>query len=287
MARPFSLQLTSYSGTQPLNSKDHPSLSLLAVAAISWRGRAQEGHEHHTQAITFSLPPARVMRVEVDEEALELDESLRGVPFDFIRDKLRQLGPAMLASTEEQVTGAELHAGCTFAPPSKASSAPIPSQSLLITFEDSSQPLLLPVHGLVWALTSPLLASLANPSSEAPPFPLDLPSSSSFHLFHTWMYLRSTTALLTALSTFTDNEPTPAHASPEDPELVALCSAQEPEALLAKLEMLSGLYRNAVALQVWDDELWTTMKGAWRTLVDGLQVSLKRRRREQTEEPVE
>jgi hypothetical protein len=75
-----------------MNAKDHPSLSLLAVAAISWRGRAAEGHEHHTQALPFTLPPARVMRHEVDDEALELDDSLRRVPVDYIRDKLRLLG---------------------------------------------------------------------------------------------------------------------------------------------------------------------------------------------------
>lgn len=187
----------------------------------------------------------------------------------------------MLASTEERVAGSGRE-GRTFAPPSEDSSAPVPSQKLFITFEDSSQPLLLPVHGLVWALTSPLLSSLATASSEAPPFPLDLPSSSGFHLFHTWMYIRSTPALLRTLFAFTNHEPTPANASPE--ESAAHCSAQEPEVLLAKLELLSGLYRNAVALQVWDDELWTTMKSAWRALVDGLQVSLKRRRREQSGE---
>lgn len=182
----------------------------------------------------------------------------------------------MLASTQGP---AEAQHASSCSPP-EGFPAPVPSQQLLITFEDSSQPLLLPIHGLVWALTSPLLPSLANPSSEAPPFPLELPSSSSFHLFHTWVYLQSTTPLLTALFTFTNHEPLPSNASPE--QLVAVCSAQEPETLLATLELLSGLYRNTVALQVWDDELWTMMKLAWRALVDGLQVSLKRRRVGQT-----
>lgn len=192
-------------------------------------------------------------------------------------------GPAMLASTQEQVAISQRRS-CSFAPPSEDSSAPVPSHKLLITFQDASQPFLLPVHGLVWALTSPLLASLATTASpEAPPFPIALPSSAGFHLFHTWMYIRSTRSLLGTLLTFPNHAPTPTNASPEG-SAAAHCSAQEPEMLLAKLELLSGLYRNAVALQVWDDELWATMKSAWRMLVEGLQVSLNRRRREQSGE---
>lgn len=193
-------------------------------------------------------------------------------------------GPAMLASTQEQVAISQRRS-CSFAPPSEDSSAPVPSHKLLITFQDASQPLLLPVHGLVWALTSPLLASLATTASpEAPPFPLTLPSSAGFHLFHTWMYIRSTRSILSTLFTFTNHTPTPPNASPEGSAAAAHCSAQEPEMLLAKLELLSGLYRNAVGLQVWDDELWATMKSVWRMLVEGLQVSLNRRRREQSGE---
>jgi len=92
MARPYSLQLTSYSGTRPLNEKEHPSLSLLAVAAISWRGRTLEGHEHLTQSLSFSLPPARVARMDHDLEALQFEESLREIPLEYIRGKLKQLG---------------------------------------------------------------------------------------------------------------------------------------------------------------------------------------------------
>jgi hypothetical protein len=137
----------------------------------------------------------------------------------------------MIASTEEWVAGLERERR-TFAPPSEDSSAPLPSQRLLITFEVSSEPLLLPVHGLVWALTSPLLPSLATASAEAPPFPLDLPSSSGFPLFHAWMYTRDTAALLGTLFTFTDQEPPLANASSPE-ETAAHGSAQEPEVLLA------------------------------------------------------
>ncbi|ORY81207.1 hypothetical protein BCR35DRAFT_304051 [Leucosporidium creatinivorum] len=157
----------------------------------------------------------------------------------------------------------------------RTAAAPSPTHQLLITFDDSAQPLLLPIHGLVWALASPLLSTIASGHSEGSPIPITLPSSSSFHLLHTWIYLECIQALLHPLLAFSDEEET-SRASPN--EIVALCSLQEEETLLDRLELLSGLYRNALALRVGDTKLWSAMGGAWRILVDAWQVSRRRGR---------
>jgi hypothetical protein len=180
-------------------------------------------------------------------------------------------GPAMLASIHEQ---GESSSGSGVLS-SAALPAPRPSHTLAISFLDSpmQQPLLLRVHGLVWAFATPRLANISTDRETENPVKIELPCALSFHLLLSWIYEASPEKLLQALVCIgTASVPSTMEATTE------LCARHPPRRILERLELLSGLWRNAAGLQIHDPQLWRVLEGAWTCLTQAVGVSSSRGR---------
>lgn len=147
----------------------------------------------------------------------------------------------------------------------------LPTHVLQIASVDSpSQHLLMPVHGLLWAMHCAALARISStsqlpsnlvPSSEDATFFLPIvtiriPSARGFLILHEWIHLldheKLLASLLPRLSTTT-----PLNLLPTD-------------VLLQSISTVRGLWLDAVSLQVNDRGLWETMEDAWDLLVEAL-----------------
>ncbi|GAA5880457.1 hypothetical protein JCM8547_007899 [Rhodosporidiobolus lusitaniae] len=182
--------------------------------------------------LPLHLPTPPEEFAEVDVADLLVDEELEGAPVGFAVGKLRSVGSALLnvttATTLHLPPSAELPQYLRSTLPSlplpHASPLYLPSHVLAIRSNDSSRTLLLPVHGLPWASSSPALSILSSRPEKQPPHPslpstsrpypspehgegatylpvveLNLPSSAAFPCLQGWIYLRSPALLLSAL----------------------------------------------------------------------------------------
>ncbi|GAA5827615.1 hypothetical protein JCM11251_001758 [Rhodosporidiobolus azoricus] len=191
--------------------------------------------------LQLPIPPEPLDEVELS--SLVLDDELEGAPVGFAVGKLRSIGSSLLNAT----TSTCLHVPtsptlpsylrCTLPPAASSATLPpvyLPSHVLAIRSSDSPRTLLLPVHGLLWAASSPALSILSSRAEKQPahpnlpsssrPYPspeesserttylpivnIELPSSSAFPLLQQWIYLRSPSLLLSSLL------PTPPSPSP-------------------------------------------------------------------------
>ncbi|KAG0666356.1 hypothetical protein C6P46_004925 [Rhodotorula mucilaginosa] len=184
-----------------------------------------------TIRLPLQLPVPPTAFAEVEMKTLIVDDELGDAPVGFAVGKLRQLGSSLLTSTS--ATCLHIPAGPTAGPYLRCSFPPsrvpvpasyLPSHVLAIHSTDSPRTLLLPIHGLLWGATSPLLSFLTSRPEKQPPHPslptskrpppeqdgpsqsealpvieLRLPSSSAFPLLQGWVYLRSPPVLLSAL----------------------------------------------------------------------------------------
>ncbi|GAA5906906.1 hypothetical protein JCM5296_005564 [Sporobolomyces johnsonii] len=158
-------------------------------------------------------------------------------------------------------------------------SGPLPTHSLALSFPSSTPSrLIVPIHGLPWALKCASLAYLARaPPSHAglqddfapsprvlPIVALQLPSRPAFAIVHTWIYLSPTASEIVAfLTTF------PTHPSSRSSS--RLPRGRPPDsARLEKLQIVKELWRTAVALAISEDEaIWEGLADAWEWLVTG------------------
>ncbi|GAA5989900.1 hypothetical protein JCM10908_002368 [Rhodotorula pacifica] len=207
-----------------------------------------------TIRLPLQLPVPPTSFAEVDLKSLVVDDEIGDAPVGFAVGKLRQLGPSLLTSTS--ATCLHIPAGPTAGPYLRCSFQPsrvpvptiyLPSHILAIHSSDSPRTLLLSVHGLLWAATSPLLTFLASrpekqpphsslPTTDRPPteqnddsplealpvIELRLPSSSAFPLLQGWVYLRSPSILLSALL------PAPPRDKPSAPSSASIARLLNP-----------------------------------------------------------
>ncbi|KAL8276418.1 hypothetical protein RQP46_011170 [Phenoliferia psychrophenolica] len=259
-------------------------------------------------------PPAGLL--DVDLSSLILDDGLRDVPIGYFLGKLKELGPQLMQSasvTQIQIPpGKDLpsHIACRVAPlpPNTPSNlGPIsPSHVLAIKARDSERTLLLPVHGIVWAARSPGLAILSSGPSLQPASPhlpttpapspshlpvvnITLPSSLAIPFLQGWIYTSSSLFLLSSLlPKHPTPSPPPASLSPllnPAPPPTPTTAASVAEALshlhskelLDRVEVVHGLWQDVVALEIPDEELWSTMSRAWSILVAALGLRERRR----------
>ncbi|ORY83478.1 hypothetical protein BCR35DRAFT_331131 [Leucosporidium creatinivorum] len=208
--------------------------------------------------------------LEHEVQGLQLGGELAEVPLEYLHETIRRLGPSLLTACNS--TTPLLPADCLDLPSRLPCSLPphlpSPTHLLAITFLDTNQRSLVPIHSLSLALASPLFTSLPN-SSSAEPFlaetlpslpiiHLSLPSTLSFPLLHNWILLRSPGALLQAL-----DECSPIPDELPRPELSA--------AAMKRAAVLRGLWANVVALEMGDEELWEVMQGEWSFVLELLE----------------
>ncbi|GAA5883712.1 hypothetical protein JCM16303_004785 [Sporobolomyces ruberrimus] len=189
------------------------------------------------QRTTWQFPQRPPTLRSIDPAFLTGDESLEGIPPQFVRDVLRDLAPRLLsginctsldpASTPAPDKQLPTHARCTFDPSLSPGPPPLaPNFLLALTFpaRDSnlSPPtrILVPCHSLLYALFSPLLSlaatrggttaslDLSNPASTSSASlllpvigPIELPSLPAFSILHTFLHTRSMGTLQHALTT--------------------------------------------------------------------------------------
>ncbi|GAA5991311.1 hypothetical protein JCM10908_003249 [Rhodotorula pacifica] len=205
------------------------------------------------------------------------------VPTLFVRDVLRDIAGELLAAVDAAIVLAEPVAnGARVVDASP--SLPLPSIVLDLTFTDTGETLQVPAHGLVWVATQspkfePILSLLDLPPLDydregrhlvLPTHAVRVPSFSAWQPLHDFIHDRSTAHLLEYLL----------HASRErrssssgvTPLANSSSTAAERERhereTLEKLDRIRGLWLNAVALQIGDDDLWATMALAWDSLYD-------------------
>lgn len=155
----------------------------------------------------------------------------------------------------------------------------------------SSRPEKQPPHRSLPTTSRPPTVFEGETTIEAlPVVELRLPSSAAFPLLQGWVYLRSPPVLLSALLPAPPKEHEPAVTSsssiarllnpapsektatvPPTPESLTVALSTLPSAtLLRHIQLVHGLWQDAVALQVGDDQLWQAMGLAWRILVAAL-----------------
>lgn len=340
--------VSSYAAQSMLSSESCSSVESTAVTSprIASSRIALPPLDAHLKNSSIHLPnqlpvPPKAL-VEVDVHQLILDEELESAPRGYVIGNLRQLGehffsrgfPSVRLLTFDPLTGPSLLTAttstCLHVPPGPdvgpymsctfpSSNAPVPavylpSHVLAIQSLDSAQTLLVPVHGLLWAASSPPLAFLSSSPERQPPHPslpktprprratstepatvslpvvpLRLPSSYACPLIQHWLYTRSPATLLSSLL---PSPPPPAQPASPSPSLSRLLNptpaveeASSPPTALSLAESLSalssitlmrhmvlvhGLWQNAVALELSDDQLWHAMGVAWGVLAGAL-----------------
>ncbi|GAA5985647.1 hypothetical protein JCM11641_001461 [Rhodosporidiobolus odoratus] len=180
--------------------------------------------------LPLHLPAPPCPLEEVDIASLIVDHELEGAPVGFAVGKLRSIGSSLLqaasATTMHLPSGDQLPEYLPVTLPPVTSPTPIylPSHILSIRSNDSPRRLLLPVHGLLYAASSPTLSFLSSQPERQPhhpnlpggprPYPsggdkegtahlpvveLSLPSSSAFTILQGWIYLRAPLLLLSSL----------------------------------------------------------------------------------------
>ncbi|GAA5930942.1 uncharacterized protein JCM15063_002502 [Sporobolomyces koalae] len=146
--------------------------------------------------------------------------------------------------------------------------------------------------------------ALSQGHLDLPVVELNVPSSSAFPLVQGWIYLRSPSLLLSSLfprSPTVPTRPNPSEASslsrllnpplapewreaPDSPEALTISlSNLASSELLKHIHRVHDLWGVVVCLQLSDEELWKTMRLAWKILVAALALKERQRMSRTTE----
>lgn len=145
---------------------------------------------------------------------------------------------------------------------------PSPTHTLSIHFDDSSDTLQLPVHGLFWAVQSPLLSSLSRapepsssqPSPPPPTLSLHLASRQAFPLLLSYIYTLDEDEFLRGILNGVAWDGTGGSSVGSSP-------SPSPMTTLDRLAVLCGLWKNVVGLEMGDHNLWDVLQDGWEELV--------------------
>ncbi|GAA5916053.1 hypothetical protein JCM6882_008298 [Rhodosporidiobolus microsporus] len=210
--------------------------------------------------IPSTLPSPPHVR-PLDFDALDLDDDLKesGAPLPFVQQALYEMADALLSSVAQTnpcppSSPQQSTQRLPFFPP--PAPLPRPTCAFALLFADTQEHVLLPAHGLVWALSSPRLSFLGRNTSvlddqdrlQLPVVHLTVPSKAAWPLLHDFVYTSSSAALLTAI------------LSPP-PSLSSLSP------LAIRLDRVRQLWHNAVALDIVDETFWSVLRRAWDVLV--------------------
>ncbi|BGP43356.1 hypothetical protein JCM10450v2_007506 [Rhodotorula kratochvilovae] len=267
-----------------------------------------------TIRLPLQLPTPPSDFAEVDVGSLVVDDELEGAPVGFAVGKLRQLGPTLAQYLQVSFPSSSSPIASVYLPSHilaiHSSDSPrtllLPVHGLLWAAASahlailSSRPKKQRAHPSLPTIPRP-----ADGEAHLPVIELTLPSSAAFPLLQGWVYLRSPALLLSSLLPQPPSPPEPSPSTPPsslshllNPSSPARASSpappppppQTPESLthalaalpsvtlLRHVHLVHGLWQDAVALQVGDDELWRAMGMAWRILVAALALKERTRR---------
>jgi len=226
---------------------------------------------------------------EVDRKPIESAyPDLAHIPTEYIRKGLTVTGTEMLAAV------ANVHAQ----PPTSTLpreleivvndmvAAHCPTHMLAIYSNNSAaqkrKVTLFPTHEIVLAAHCNNLPSFpashpdaTNSTVRVPVVPLCLPSPETFSILQSYLYTKRTDALLATLlptppSTLSDpNVPLPDMIN----RLVHHLAASGNTLALARHALIiNGVWRNACALGVYDDKLWSSVEVAWEAVVGAMSL---------------
>jgi len=144
---------------------------------------------------------------------------------------------------------------------------------------------LFPIHNIIMALHCAHLPTLPKSTASEPDsvgqmtlpvIPLCIPSPETFSQLSAYLYTRNCSQLLASL--LPTGMLTPAsldHVPDGSPELQQyseeIRATYTPHALLTHAMTINGLWRNACALGVFDDQLWGVLDLAWDAVLGALE----------------
>jgi hypothetical protein len=151
-----------------------------------------------------------------------------------------------------------------------------PTHVLAVHGQDAADVLLLPAHGLLYALGCAALPHLSRSrpaddgSERLPVAHLHVPSTSAFPLLAAYLTSHSPSALLARLLPSSVNDLDDGALLSPSALAGHLAHAETHESLGKHVRLVHGLWADACALGVSDDVLWGQMQLAWSVLVGAL-----------------
>ncbi|GJJ12891.1 hypothetical protein Clacol_007137 [Clathrus columnatus] len=226
----------------------------------------------------------------INRHAFELlDPELKGVPTDYVIDKLRLMGRGML------------QAACTSTaqPPSNRLPRELevmindttnpPPTHVFAVYTQNKKVTLHIGHGIVVAAHCTSLPPLPTPEFDPelseglkrslPVVPLSLPSPNTFPILLGYLYTKQPQSLLNALlppsqPSLTLSNPHASSSTPTQSNLAqTLARTYTTQALLAHAARVHGLWANMVALGVDDEMIWKIIHFVWGILINALELA--------------
>ncbi|KDQ56851.1 hypothetical protein JAAARDRAFT_132305 [Jaapia argillacea MUCL 33604] len=246
----------------------------------------------------------------VESEVIEgIDEGLKGVDVEFVRDCLEEVGPRMM-----QVLASVQAEPIRNALPKELSiiindlSADLPTHMFAVYARQPSPPssssdaprrrvTLFPIHNIVMASHCANLPRLSTEKPKTPEkvgeevtvpvVPLCIPSPQTFPQLSAYLYTKRSDHLLASLLpcpppqpfVFSSSSSSSPSDSPEshDAKLLAyakkLAGTYTPNALLQHAMLINGLWRNVCALGVDEERLWCTLDLAWEVVLRAMALA--------------
>ncbi|KAJ3563871.1 hypothetical protein NP233_g8655 [Leucocoprinus birnbaumii] len=259
------------------------------------------------RAVDFPMYLGRPDFVEVPRSSIEaIDTELANADVRYIRDTLMSstMGPSMYPVLR-RYTAKDKDALSTGTLPREITiiiedmTSILPTHMMAVhgprpknTPEARTKVTLYPVHSLILAAHCANLPAFPAPSGahtnpntprveaaanareiELPVRPLCLHSPKTFPILLEYLYLRRPEVLLRHLVPM--SLPTTLVEVPEQHESVArvLGTALSVQGLVTQITIVHGIWQNACALGVFDDELWSAIDFAWKLLLMSLAVA--------------
>ncbi|TDL27969.1 hypothetical protein BD410DRAFT_680773, partial [Rickenella mellea] len=234
-------------------------------------------------------PPYR----EIDlANVVSIEPELADAPLPYIREILQTVGPrllAVLASTRSAPAGASLPKEIQVF---VTEDTPDPPTHMLAVHSRPSHTAnthkvtLLPIHSIILAthcanlppLPTPIRGKTPREPPNQPPttlpvVPINIPSSETFPPLCTYLYTQRADQLLATLLPTTPalSGPDPLSVQRSLQNLASKLACENSAAKLLECAMkVNGVWRNACALGIHDDKLWSTMNVAWDVILSAM-----------------
>ncbi|TFK52754.1 hypothetical protein OE88DRAFT_1656321 [Heliocybe sulcata] len=232
---------------------------------------------------------------EVNKDVLaSIEPGLRDVPVEYVKRGIAQQAQEMLAaisavgaSVPKSVPRASIPSAVPATiSPSAAHVCPTHILAIASSSQAGASPsiALIPTHQIVLAAHCANIPSFPKPSPASdsgrvtiPIVPLTVPSASTFPLLHAYLYTKRLDALLTnllpiPLQLLPSATPTPDELKRASHHLAstAMFSADH---LTRYVSLVHSLWKNIVALGVFEKELWQALDLAWEVVVGAVHIA--------------
>ncbi|PCH36617.1 hypothetical protein WOLCODRAFT_82500 [Wolfiporia cocos MD-104 SS10] len=249
------------------------------------------GSQDKSVTVSITLPwqlqrPCK--QVLTNTRLVQINSTLGKVPIEYVQDKLTELGPTMACVTMHSQINAEVTMEtilpCCVHVRLKDTSTEPPMHVLTMHQHMPNvhwtSVSLIPTHDIVWAANSTMLPKLgcphrALPSALAPGSEITLPvipmhvaDVPTFPMFMNYIYTKRVDILFVHL--MSDVAPnvvvqTAPHAIVAyAKQLTTMCSVAT---ILAQVQFVHGIYKNAIVFGVYDAGLWATLDLTWEILL--------------------